>query len=433
MSTGISVREWTSRTALAFLLLAWTGQSLAAGFYLSSVGTPRSTGTAGVLNVTNNTGPDSAWANPAGLTGIKSPVIVAGTTVIAPFAEWDAGISEAGGVEGTNTGDPALAPALFYAQPLTDKWSFGFGFSALQGGGVDYGDAFVGRYSATEVLLQGVGATWSFGYKATDKLSLGFGGSVVYTQFDQKIAINQGAIVAGAPDAKVEFKDLDDIGIQPIVGLQYAITPNLLFGMSFRDEFDAELEGNIRFKNLAAGVPLPRGGSLEVDWTNPRWLEAGLAWKAGERRFIAIAGNWQEWSEFSDNTLGIDLTGAAVNSVILDRQFDDTWGIGVSFGRQEYDPALADVNSSGWAFGVSYETSPVSDGKRTADLPFDESWRVAAVYFRNRPQTWDWSVSGTLQYVGDARLDQTAQGARFTGEFDPFIVLYLSGTIRFDN
>lgn len=414
------------------IALAAANTAKAAGFYLSAIGTPISVGSAGVGNVINNVGPDAAWANPAGLTGIKRPTILTGATLITPFAEWDEGVSEAGGTEGSNTGQPAVVPSVAYAQPLTDKWSFGFAFSALQGGGVDYGDAFVGRYGATEVLLQGVGATWSFGWQATDKLALGFGGSLVYTQFEQKIAINQSAVAPGTPDGKVEFKDLDDLGIQPVLGLQYQLTDRWLLGLSWRGEFDAELEGNIRLKNLA--VPIPGRGNLEIDWDNPQWVEAGFQYEVTPDHFLMFGMNWQEWSEFSSNQLSIDASNPAVPPipVVLDRQFDDTWGFGIAYGVKQGIMSSGE-QVSGWIFGASYETSPVSDGKRTIDLPFDESIRLSTGYFRHGEGKYNWSVQGQLQIFGDSRVDQTIQGARFSGEFDPFIVGYISATLRFDN
>ena len=60
-----------------------------------------------------------------------------------------------------------------------------------------------------------------------------------------------------ASDASSRISYLDDIGIQPIVGLQYQVTDRLRFGLTYRAEFDAELEGDLRFRNLAPGVPLP--------------------------------------------------------------------------------------------------------------------------------------------------------------------------------
>ena len=53
---------------LAALFLAVSQVALAGGFYITELGTPGSLGTAGVANLTNNFGPDSAWTNPAGMT-----------------------------------------------------------------------------------------------------------------------------------------------------------------------------------------------------------------------------------------------------------------------------------------------------------------------------------------------------------------------------
>jgi len=425
------------RGSLTLLTMAVATASQAAGFYFEAVGTPLSVGTGGAANVTNNHGPDAAWANPAGLTGTTAPTILAGLTIAAPVAKWDADVSEAGGLSGGNTGQPAAAPGLYYAQPLTDRWSVGFGVSALQGGGADYGRNFVGRYGTTEVAIQGLGATWSFGYKATDKLSLGFGASVIQTQFNQKIAINQAAIVGpGTPDGEVEFRDLDDLGVQPIVGLQYQLNEKLLLGLNYRAKFDTELDGNLRLRNLDPSIPLPANSNLEIDWENPQWLEAGLAWKVTGTKYLWLKGNWQEWSEFSENQLTISLPGPAAPPQVakLDRKFDDTWSVGLAFGTRERD---IEVNSkkanSGWLFGLGYESSPVSDGDRTIDLPFDENWKISTAYFNQGNKKLSWSVAGQVQIFGDSAVDQTAQGARFSGDFKDFYVVYLTGTLRFLN
>ena len=222
-------RCWPLAAAVFTLASAPGQQAHAAGFYIDNIGTPGSLGTAGAANVTNSWGPDTAWANPAGLTGIgESMVMTASLQVLAPTAKFDPNVAEAGGSDGGDAGDTALIPSFFYAQPLTDDWYFGFGVSALQGGGVDYGDDFAGRYGAIDVALTGLGATWSFGYRVNERLSLGFGGTLVQTNFEQTIAVNQGP----APDGKVKFRDLDDLGVQGILGLQYAVTDNLTFGLT---------------------------------------------------------------------------------------------------------------------------------------------------------------------------------------------------------
>ena len=402
----------------AYLALFCSASVHAAGFYISEVGTPTSLGTAGAANVTNNWGADAAWANPAGLTGVKETVAMAGLQAIVPTMKWDTDIAEKGGDDGGNAGEPAGVPSFFFHQQLTDKWHFGFGFSALQGGGADYGDDFVGRYGTIDIALTGVGATYSLGYEVNDRLSLGFGGSVVYTVYKQDIAINLGPL----PDGKVKIKDADDTGIQPIVGLQYAVTDRLRFGVTYRAEFDANLKGNVEFKNLPPAVPLPPQTNIKLEWKNPQTLNAGLAYTLGGNKKLFLSGNWQQWSEFSENQLIIDT--AAGNAVTtLERDWDDTWSVSVGYGNvDEY---------GGFSFGVAYESSPADDDVRTIDFPVEENWKFSAAYARAKKSGRGWSAGATLQVFGDAKVDQTIQGVRFKGDFSDFYVLFAGLTMRF--
>ena len=127
---------------------------------------------------------------------------------------------------------------------------------------MDYGNDFVGRYGAKTVDLEAIGTTFSFGYEVTDRLSVGAGASVVYTLFSEEIAINQGPL----PDGQVKFDELDDWGVQPIVGLQYDLTEKLMFGFTWRGEFDAELEGDVKFNTV---LPLPAKTMKQIRCIRP--------------------------------------------------------------------------------------------------------------------------------------------------------------------
>lgn len=416
-NTSSSDRLRITRVCLAAVAGLVSQVAGAAGFYVDEIGTPTSLGTAGAANVTNNWGADAAWSNPAGLTGVKGTQMTVGMVTLVPDVKFSPDVAEKGGDDGGNAGDIAVIPSFFFKQDLNDDWKYGFGITALQGGGVDYGNSFAGRYGTTSVSLTGLAATYSVGYRVSDRLSVGFGASVVFTNFEQEIAVNQGDL----PDGRVKFEDLDDQGIQPIVGLQYHLTDKTTFGMVYRGEFDAKLKGNVAFKNLAA--PLPPKANLDVDWTNPQWIEAGLHHRFGHNRHVFLRANWQEWSEFSENQLTVDTAMGAAGAK-LDRDWDDTWSLAAGF-------ATSDSGLSGWAVGVSYDSSVVDDDKRTIDLPLDEVWSFSTSYLRHRPDTWDWSLGLTLSVFGDAEVDQTAQGVRFAGEFDDYYVVYAGGTIRF--
>ena len=44
---------------------------------------------------------------------------------------------------------------------------------------------------------------------------------------------------------------------------------------------------------------------------------------------------------------------------------------------------------------------------------------------------FDYSLGATLTYLGDGKVDQTAQDVRFKGEFDTNYALFVGGTLRY--
>ena len=386
----------------------------AAGFYLSEVGTPASLGTGGVANPTNTWGPDAAWTNPAGMTGLKNAAMVGGVQLALPKIEFDPDIAEAGGKDGGQAGDIAAIPSFFYATPLSNGFSFGFSVTAPLGGGLSYGDEFVGRYQVQEVSLQGVGFTPSLAYRVNDRLSIGGGVTVIYTTLEQEIALRQ----PGLPDGKVKFNDMNDVGYQALLGLTYQLTDRALLGLVYRSEADVELSGNLKFNN----TPLSALGtrSLGIDWTNPQWAEAGLRYALNDATTLFLNAGWQQWSEFSENSLNFE-NGEVVKA---DRNWDDTWHAGVAAAHQR--------GNSVWSLGFSYDSSPVKDRNRTFDFPVDETWKLSASYSFERKDGLYFSLGSSLLMVGDAAIDQTAQGVRVTGDYESNLLWLVGGSLRYD-
>ena len=163
----------TVRTIVGCAALLLTQSAQAAGFYISEVATPGSLGTAGVANPVNTVSADSSWTNPAGMTGLKQDEMLAGVQLVLPKVEFDSSVAEAGGKDGGNAGNIAAIPAFFMVKKLNDRVRLGFSLVAPQGGAMNYGDDFVGRYGASKVALSAMGGSPSIAYKVNDRLSLG--------------------------------------------------------------------------------------------------------------------------------------------------------------------------------------------------------------------------------------------------------------------
>jgi long-chain fatty acid transport protein len=100
-----------------------------------------------------------------------------------------------------------------------------------------------------------------------------------------------------------------------------------------------------------------------------------------------------------------------------------TWHVGIAL--------LHKRGNKGYSIGLSYDSSPVSDGKRTIDLPMDSQLKLSAGMAVESPKSLDYSLGATLMYGGDAKVDQTAQGVRFRGEFDTNFILFVGGSVRY--
>jgi long-chain fatty acid transport protein len=410
----------SGRQLLPAIVAALVAQNApAAGFYLSEVGSPASLGTGGVANPTNTFGADAAWTNPAGMTGLEQDQVFAGFQAVIPKVEFDSSTATAGGSDGGNAGNTAFIPSLFYVNKLNDRTRLGISLVAPQGGGVNYGDDFVGRYQTSKAELAAVGISPSVGFKLNDRLSVGAGVSIIYTKFEQNIAINQAALAGpGTPDGKVRIEDATDWGYQPFLGLTWQMTDRAMFGLVYRAEADVDLEGDLNFRNLV--IPKPGLNEVDISWNNPQWLEAGLRYQLTDKNVLFLNGGWQDWSEFSDNQL--EFAGGTVAA--LDRQWDDTWHAGIAF-------AHLDRQESGYSIGFSYDSSPVDDEHRTFDLPVDEIYKLSGAYFWKGGKQLDYSVGATLYTIGDAEIDVVTQGVRAAGKFDNNYILFLGGTVRY--
>jgi long-chain fatty acid transport protein len=412
------------RAFIGCIALLLTPSAQAAGFYISEVGTPGSLGTAGVANPVNTISADSSWTNPAGMTGLQQDEMLAGLQVVAPKIEFDSSVAEAGGSDGGNAGNIAVIPAFFMVKKLSDRVRVGFSLVAPQGGAMNYSDNFVGRYGATKVSLAAIGGSPSIAYKVNDRLSLGGGVSIIYTQFEESVAINQSALDPGPavlPDGKVKFDNMTDLGYQPFAGLTYYLSDNLMLGVVYRAEMDVNLKGDLNFRNLA--FQKPPANDIEIDWDNPQTLKAGLNYEFAPGKRLMFSAGWEDWSAFSENQLAI--TGGVLNPTgVLERNFKDTWSAGVAF-------VDGSRKTHGYSVGFSYDSSPVNDKDRTIDLPFDETYKISAAYAWKGSKQLDFALGGTLAYFGEGKVDQTAQGVRFKGKFDTNMSLFMGGTVRY--
>jgi len=405
------------------ILLLIAQHSFSGGFYLPEVGSPGSVGTAGVASVVNNFGTDSALTNPAGMTGLERDQVLVGTQALIPYVKFDSSVAEAGGDDGGNAGVLAVVPGFYAVKTLGDRFRAGFSIAGPIGGGVDFRDNFVGRYQAYQSSINGLALSPSLAYRIGPKLSIGAGVSAIYTIFNQEIAVNQGA----AGDGKVKFEELDDWSAQGFLGLTFQITDKLMFGGVYRTQADADLEGDIDFKNIANPIANRLTSNLnnaKISFDYPQVIRLGLKYDVTDKLTLMADFDWEDWSQFSDNTLSVDATGPETTVAALDRNWKDTYHVGLGMFYEPWENHRLTA-------GVSYDSSPVDDEDRTIDLPVDEQLRFSLGYGTRGERKWGYAVSASALWLGNGEVDQTAQGARFKGEFDSNWLFIIGANLQY--
>jgi long-chain fatty acid transport protein len=417
--------KWSFSIFLVTVPLLCSQNSFAGGAYLPEIATPGSVGTAGVANVTNVDDASSAFTNPAGMTYRKNDEAQAGMEVLIPVSKFDSDIATAGGSDGGNAGNPAVIPGFFVVKGLNENLKLGFSIAAVAGGGLDYGENFVGRYQAYKAVLQTVGLGPSLGYKINDMLSIGAGVYMIHTTYNQKTAVNQSFF--GANDGTIQFQDINDIGYQWNAGIIFQPTDRLLFGFTYLSEADVKLSGDLKTSGLQGAFDnlLGDADSITVDFDFPEALTFGLRYRVTDKLTLLADSNYQRWSQFSQTNVRIDVgpTGDVVTTG-FDRDWKDTWHAGAAF---KYDLGENHL----MAMGVSYDSSPVTNKDRTADLPLDEQFRIAAAFAKKNPIGFSYSVSGSWVYFGEGKMDQTVQGERYKGKFDTNYLVFIAASVKY--
>ena len=413
--------NWCFLLTVAFFFLAT--RAMAGGFYLTQIASPGSVGTAGVANSVNNWAADSAFTNPAGMTGLENDTVMGGIQVLAPFMRFDSSIATAGGSDGGNAGVPAVVPGGYVVKTLGEDWRMGFSISGPMGGGVDYGDDFVGRYQAFESSIQGIFLSPSVGYRINEQWSVGAGVSAIYTIFNEKLAINN----PGPVDGEVKMDGLTDWSAQGFFGLHLNATDNLMFGAVYRTKSDVDLEGDLRITGVQGPPPVnllsSRLDKIEIEFDLPQTFEVAVKYDVNDRLSLLADANWQDWSAFSDNK--VSLEGPFVTTI--DRNWKDTWhvGLGMIYDLDEVHRIMV---------GAGYDSSVVDDEDRTIDLPMDEQLQFSFAFGSKDDENTrlKYGMAATVMYLGDGKVDQAAQGTRFKGEFDTNVMFIVGGMIAYE-
>jgi long-chain fatty acid transport protein len=148
--------------------------------------------------------------------------------------------------------------------------------------------------------------------------------------------------------------------------------------------------------------------NAKISFDYPQVIRLGLKYDATANMTLFADFDWEDWSQFSENTLNVDGTGPITIVETIDRNWKDTYhvGLGMFYELGENHHLSA---------GVAYDTSPVDDKD----------------YAKAGRGNWRHAISASAMWFGDGEVDQIAQGARFKGEFDTNWIFIIGANLQY--
>ena len=413
-----------TRVSLSILtaMSVYSGVSMASGFAIieqSVSGLGRSF--AGGAAVANDA--STIFFNPAGMTYLKTPELDLGTTYISPKANFNdngsvtAGSQPLTGGDGGDATNDAFVPNIYYTHPLNDKVTVGLGINAPFGLVTDYNNTWKGRYHAVTSDLRTVNINPSLAFKATDKLSLGFGVDLQRISLVLSQMADLGARLAPAYSqladgtAKITAQDWS-WGYN--LGMTYQATPATRLGLAYRSKISHTLEGRGRLTD-ASGV-LQAKDNVYGSITLPETLSLAINHEINSQWTVMADATWTRWSRFQQLTIKSDNPSSPF-ATTKDEKWRNTmrYGLGVSYAY-----------NNKWTFrsGVAYDETPVDSAHRTARIPDNSrKWvSIGASYRASKNLIWDAGYAHL--FASDAQINEKdSHGYLLKGSYDVSIDL----------
>ena len=392
-------------------VVAWTTPAWPGGIWLYEMATPDQ-GTAAAGRAALALDASTAWGNPAGMTRLEQSQLLIGAGALVIQSEFNVapGTTNSGG--GSNITSALPEASGYYVHSFTGSLKdlkLGAALTTLPGLSGDYGDDWAGRYLLERGTLIGVAISPVAAYRILPWLSVGAGPSFGFSGLRQSTALNN--VLDGLPDGQLRIKS-DAWGVGGVVGILVEPTPRTRIGVQYTapmsmnfDELVEEVVGagrSLRFLRLVIGavVDVPVGSQVDVKLTMPQQVMVSAYHEFTDR--FALMGNvgWQDWSAFGQPDVTIHGGGAPRREFTLDQGYDDTWHVAIG-AHYRLTPE--------WLLtgGFAYDSSAVSNSRRTVAFPVDQQFRYALGVQYILSKTLTLGAAYTLIYAGTAPVNQT--------------------------
>jgi long-chain fatty acid transport protein len=248
-------------------------------------------------------------------------------------------------------------PSLF-AKYTWDRWSLGIGIYNPFGLSADWGNTWIGRYSATYSQLKAIFVTPTIAYKFNDRVSAGFGVSYV----DSSLELQSAIPLTPFPDGKAKLSG-DGNGVGANAGVRVRLPQDYTLSFTARSPVKIKYDGTANFYTpndtlFKALNPVLRDTDVSTTITLPWQVTAGLSKKIGDLTLetdVIYVG----WSAIDSYTAKFS-DGRPPVTYLKDWHDAFSFAIGANYRwSKSFETQL----------GYMYDMSPIPQRTLTPDLP----------------------------------------------------------------
>ena len=395
---------------------AWAG-----GLYNYEVGSD-DTGLASAGYASRAQDASTLFTNPAGMTRLdQSQLSVAAAawylgTKFSPNSNTSASnLTVPDGTAAARGNASQLIPAggLFSVFKLSDKFAAGFGVFAFFGGPTQYADNSVMRYHCIESLLQGITVMPSLAFKISDKFSVGAGLNAMYSQLDNKVAVNNRTILnPTAPDGQIEIQD-NEWGYGGKFGVLFQPTKETRFGATYLTQTKMDFSATPTKTDITRPLLDALIGNRNINATMRAPQQVIVSGYHDLTDSVAVMADlgWENWANFGQVT--IQVNDFPPGGITTTTHYSNTWHVAVGTQIKPSDP---------WkiSFGFAYDSSMCDGVSRSPSLPIGQQWRFATGAQHVISPTM--TLSAAYEYIWSGDLPMDVQGGplsgRIAGQFD---------------
>jgi long-chain fatty acid transport protein len=320
------VKKYLVVGAFVCLFLGQAHLSQGSGFLIYEHGAAAMAMGGAFVAVANN--PSAIFHNPAGIAFLKGTQISVGPTFILPsghltLPNWP--VTSQRTWEQENT---VFYPTNFYlTHSVGDRVTLGFGFFSPYGLGSRWAKENPLRYLGYEDDMKTFFFNPTIGVKLTDKFSVGFGVSYIYSTVTFKLAELEDFTAYG-------LSKYDVLASLKGNGHAWAVNAGALYktdkfsvGLNWRGAFSIDFSGDLALDTSGLPAPIrplvPTSATGQTTFKFPDIFGLGIAFNATDKLLLSADFHYVTWSRFDKYTVKFD--NAALKPLVTEENFEDSY------------------------------------------------------------------------------------------------------------